>query len=238
MWLTLDRGNSTLDVMLHGAAPRRARLAPEDSLRAWLGGLGGLRAVAQTVVPGGLDGPLRELDELGVPVRVVGRDLACPLTLAYETPQTLGADRWLGALAAHRCFGQSIVVDCGTATTVNFVDKAGVFHGGAIAPGLGALAQAMAQRTPHLPPPGSEPPVMPARSSAQNVRMGLLLTFCGGIERMVEDLLAQAQGRCALVLTGGHADDYEAAGRLAMTKSPDLVHQGLRILAEESVWKS
>jgi pantothenate kinase type III len=68
-----------------------------------------------------------------IPLLQAGIDLPCPLPLAYETPHTLGADRWVTALAAHRRHGRAVVVDCGSATTVNLVEADGTFHGGAIA---------------------------------------------------------------------------------------------------------
>jgi type III pantothenate kinase len=70
----------------------------------------------------------------------------------YRLMDTLGADRYCGVLAARERFGAPvIVVDCGTATTVNVVDDGGVFLGGAIAPGLETMLSAMHDRTAQLP---------------------------------------------------------------------------------------
>jgi type III pantothenate kinase len=235
--LTLDRGNSTLDAMLHGEGGRRARLDPGAGLAGFLAGRKPLRCVGSSVVPDGLAAAAQELALASVRLELVGRDLQCPLRLDYDTPATLGADRWLGALAAHRRFGRSIVVDCGSATTVNLVDHDGTFRGGAIAPGLGALAAGMAQRTPNLPPARPECAAatpMPARSSAAAVDLGVLLAFCGAVERLVAEAMGAARGPCTVVLTGGHAEDYLRRGRLRPVHEPDLVHQGLAVLAAES----
>lgn len=233
--LTLDRGNTTLDVMLHGGGGdcRRARLAPQDSagLAAFLADQRPRLCAAVSVVPDGLDDALALLRALAVPVAVVGRELQCPLQIDYETPQTLGADRWLGALAAHRQFGAAITVDCGSATTVNLVERAGTFRGGAIAPGLRALCAGMAHVTPHLPRADvAQATSMPPRSSATAVHTGVALAFCGAIERLVADLQVAARSAATVVITGGHADDYRRHGRLACVHVPDLVHQGLRLL--------
>lgn len=233
MLLTLDRGNSTLDVMLHGPLPRRARLAPDAALGAFLAADRPDRCVAASVVPHGIDAVERELRGLGIGVRLVGRDLSCPLPLDYDTPATLGADRWLGALAAHREFGCAVVVDCGSATTVNLVEADGTFRGGAIAPGLAAMVAGMRAATPHLP--AAEPRLagaVPARSSAASVHVGVLLAWCGAIERLCDEVLRVARGAATLVVTGGYADDYLRAGRLQAVHRQDLVHRGLAALAE------
>ncbi len=237
MLLTIDRGNTTLDVMLHGPRSRRARLSPTEPLDAFLGGESVRGAVAVTVVPGGLDEPLARLRALGVPTAIAGVDLPCPLRLDYATPKTLGPDRWLSALAAHRRHGRCVVVDCGSATTVNLVEEDGTFCGGAIAPGLRAIVEGMASVTPRLP--RAEPQLaveMPPRSSADAVNTGALLAFCGAVERLVADTLQCARGPCTVALTGGHAEDYLRRGRLRPNWEPDLVHAGLRALAEESRW--
>ncbi len=237
MLLTLDRGNTTLDVMLHGTAARRARLVDMESLPAFLAETRPTCAVAVSVVPGGLDPAMAVLKQMSVPVAVAGVDLRCPLHLDYATPSTLGPDRWLSALAAHRRFGRSVVIDCGSATTVNLVEADGTFRGGAIAPGLRAIVEGMAVVTKGLPI--AEPArcaEMPPRSTADAVNAGALLAFCGGIERLVAETIAVARGPCSVVLTGGHAEDYLRRGRLRPIVEPTLVHEGLRLLASESGW--
>jgi type III pantothenate kinase len=229
--LTLDRGNTTLDCMLHpGGARVRLDPARAADLHRFLGERPA-RCIAASVVPQGLLPAVAVLAELGVPMQVAGTDLPCPLRLDYETPATLGVDRWLGALAAWRIFGAAVVVDCGTATTASVVDGEGVFRGGAIAPGPGAMAAGMAGRLPHLPTAdAARGGAMPARSTQAAVDTGLLLAFCGGVERLVAEALATCRG-AKVVLTGGHAPLYLHAGRLQPAHIDDLVHRGLRQLA-------
>jgi len=233
--LTLDRGNTTLDCMLHGQPLRRQRFDPTQAqaLRQFLGALRPACCVGTSVVPLGLDAAAMELAALGLRLLLAGTDLPCPLPLRYDTPATLGADRWLGALAAHRQHGAAVVVDCGSATTVNLVLGDGTFAGGAIAPGLRALQAGMAQVTPHLPPAViTEVAAMPPRSSAAAVNTGVVIGWCGAIERLVADLQRSAGEPVTVVLTGGNAELYLQHGRLQPLHVPDLVHQGLRLLAE------
>lgn len=232
--LTVDRGNTTLDCMLHGAVPRRQRLAPAaGALAAWLETERPLAAIGLTVVAGGLDAAQRELAGLGVALRVVGPDVPCPLTLDYETPHTLGSDRWVGALAAFRTHGAAIVVDCGTATTVNGIDASGTFRGGPIAPSVSAMVAGMVQLTPGLPRASRDAvPVVPPRSSAAAVDAGVLLGWCGAVERLVHDMQQALGGEPAVVVTGGNADLLLRWGRLRCCHEPDLVHRGLALLAD------
>lgn len=236
--LTLDRGNTTLDAMLRGGAAdqvRRVRLAADDAaaLRALLGDLRPAVCVGVTVVRDGLRYVETALRELDLSLHLVDRDIRCPLRLDYRTPQTLGADRWVAAVAAHRRVGgATVVVDCGSATTVDFVASDGTFCGGAIAPGLPAMAKGMQQVTPQLP--GGDPagPVaIPSPSTTVAVHTGLAMSFCGAIERLVADTLACCEGSAAVVITGGHAEHYLRHGRLQVDHVPDLVHQGLASLA-------
>ena len=236
--LTLDRGNSTLDAMLRGGdlgESRRARLEPEDpdALSSFLGDLRPAVCVGVTVVRGGLECAEASLRALGLRLQLADRDIRCPLRLDYRTPQTLGADRWVAAVAAHRRIGSAtVVVDCGSATTVDFVAADGTFCGGAIAPGLPAMVEGMQQVTPQLPkgdPAGSV--AIPSPSTTVAVHTGLAMSFCGAVERLVADTLASCSASAAVVLTGGHAEHYLSHGRLQVDHVPDLVHRGLASIA-------
>src|SRR5450830_414519 len=72
---------------------------------------------------------------------------------AYRDPSQLGCDRFAAAIAGHRLAPgvPVIVVNCGTATTIDAVTADGVFLGGMILPGLGLMASALARNTAQLP---------------------------------------------------------------------------------------
>jgi type III pantothenate kinase len=232
--LTADCGNSTIDCVRH-ADGARVRVEPGEAaapLAAFVRGAAVSRCVAVSVAPRALASLRAVLAEIGVPVELAGEQLRCPLPLDYDTPHTLGADRWVGALAAWRLHGRAIVVDCGSATTVNLVDADGTFRGGAIAPGLRALAAGMAAMTPALPPPALDAVVtMPPRSTQSAVDTGVVLGWCGLVERLVAAALAASRGPATVVVTGGNAERLARHTRLRARLVPDLVHQGLRLLA-------
>ncbi|MEO1512599.1 MAG: type III pantothenate kinase, partial [Planctomycetota bacterium] len=84
--------------------------------------------------------------------QIAGRDIPLPIPLALEDPGTVGVDRLLNTTAAYETAKQAcVVVDVGTAATVDFVDGQGVFQGGAIAPGLAMMLAALHEHTAALP---------------------------------------------------------------------------------------
>ena len=231
--VTVDCGNSTIDCLRHDDGAR-ARLPHEAAVE--LCGIlaGARRIVAVSVVPASLAALRMVAERCGVPVACAGIELPCPLRLDYATPATLGADRWVGCLAAHREAGRAIVVDCGTATTVNLVEEDGTFRGGPIAPGLRAFELGMRHATPALPSPrlDADPPAVP-RTTQDAVDAGVLHGYCGLVERLVAGVLAAARGGATVFVTGGNADRVQRLARLRGRSAPDLVHRGLRLLAAE-----
>lgn len=135
------------------------------------------------------------------------RDL--PLTVALEHPERAGIDRLLDAVAAnHRRppDAPAIIVDAGSAVTVDYVDAAGVFRGGAIFPGLRLMAQALHSYTALLPLIEiTRPEPAPGASTTQALQTGVYHAVVGGIERLIDELAAQAQAAPVIYLTGGDA---------------------------------
>lgn len=234
--LTVDCGNSTIDCLRHDDGARQSfDLDASDGapLLAFLRHASIRRVVASSVVRGGLAAVEAALHERSVSLHVAGRDFGYPLRLDYETPDTLGADRWVGAFGAFVQHGRAIVVDCGTATTVNLVEADGTFRGGPIAPGLRAILSGMAAVTPALPRARLDAALsLPPRSSQAAVDVGVLLGYSGLVERLVAATLAVAGGPAQVVVTGGNAARLLAHARLRAVHAPDLVHRGLRALAE------
>ncbi|MFT4513293.1 MAG: type III pantothenate kinase [Planctomycetota bacterium] len=229
--LTIDCGNSTIRCRRADSAIWSTNsMHPDFAGLAAFVGPEPTRALAVSVVASALAAIRSALPT--VPFAVADVDLKCPLQLAYTTKSTLGADRWLGALAAYRRFGAAITIDCGTATTVNVVDATGVFHGGAIAPGLAAFAAGLAQKAPALPEPNLDAaPVMPAKSTQECVDAGVLLGWAGLVERLVRDARSHYPNT-KLVVTGGNADRLRRLDVTALSDEtcafvPELLHDGL-----------
>ena len=225
--LTLDRGNSSLDAMLHADPPERRRLDLDDADGAFAWTVAPRRVVGLSVVPGGLDACIALAQDRGLELQLAGRDLACPLRLAYPEPERLGVDRWVGAVAARERFGTAVVVDCGTALTINLVTADGVFHGGAIAPGPHTMAKSLATHAPALPAVDLRgEATLPATRSESAVNAGVVVGFCGMVDGLVDACLkAVGQPAAEVVLTGGGAFVYQRFGTRPCHFEPDLIHR-------------
>ncbi len=240
--LTLDLGNSTLDAMWHTDPLQRERIEPGDEagLRDFLANKRASVAAAVSVVEGGLSQVVRLLGETGCPLLVAGQDLSCPLTIAYRDPERLGPDRWVSAYAAWRMYGPAVVVDCGSAVTVDLVDQEGVFRGGMIAPGVHGMVLGLAAQAPGLPTADLEvEPEIPALSPEAAVSAGVQLGFRAMVDGLVASLRrSTGVSSSTMVLTGGGASAYLAAPGLDCRHHTDLIHRGLKWLAEEHVSSS
>lgn len=243
--LTIDCGNSTIRCRrADGQVWATASTAPDfDGFAEFVAPAGAdLQAVAVSVVAAALGAVREQLQQLGIALAVADEDLRCPLPLAYDTVATLGADRWLGAFAAYEQEGRAaaiITVDCGTATTVNVVDRAGSFLGGAIAPGLAAFVAGLGSKAPALPLADLDAsPVMPAKSTQGSVDAGVLLGWAGLVERLVADARTALDQDAKVVLTGGNARRLlrlsPAASGDEWRHEPELLHDGLAALWHRS----
>lgn len=141
-----------------------------------------------------------------------------PITLQIETPETVGIDRLLNGLGAKtlQANGSIVVVDSGTATTVDLI-RDGEFMGGAILPGLRLAAQSLYDYTaalPHIDTGVLEPERvhLPGRDTPSAIQAGVLFGQIGAIKEIVGRYRTATQDSgdaIRLLLTGG------AAARLA-----------------------
>lgn len=164
-----------------------------------------------------------------------GGGLAIPMATTLEPPVTVGADRLLAALAAFdRSQEACVVIDAGTAVTVDFVDRMGVFQGGVIAPGLGAMLEAMHRTTAALPlltPPRMGKEEVPAgpmgKTTAQAMMLGAVESIRGLAHRMIDRYAEAAMGYPRVVATGGDAPLLFEDDDLVEIIVPDLVLMGM-----------
>lgn len=162
-----------------------------------------------------------------------------PLAISLTEPHRVGIDRLAAAAAAAvlKPPGRpAIVVDCGTAATVDMVSAAGAFLGGAILPGPALMTRALAEGTSRLPEVAAleqgSVPTMPGRSTQEAIAAGVGWGMRGAIFRVVEEA-RRSLGDAAepqLILTGG----WRGAVRESLPDAeevPDLVLHGIALAA-------
>ncbi len=144
-----------------------------------------------------------------------------PMTIDVELPARTGVDRLLAAYSAHRYVNNSqnandsrtalqavIVIQAGTAVTVDLVDAAGVFRGGSIMPGLGLSLQLLAAGTDMLPWLGNHAvdirPALPGKNTEQAISAGVNAALVGGASHLVERYRSESNhGKAMKVIVSG-----------------------------------
>jgi type III pantothenate kinase len=157
----------------------------------------------------------------------------------YADPARLGADRWASLVAARRremARGApprpAIVINAGTAVTIDALDADGVFHGGLIVPGIHLMLQSLADNTAALRVAPGTFQDFPT-STPDALHSGVLQAVCGAIEQMRAKLARDgAEVVCYLAGGGGH----EIAPQLSppIERVDNLVLEGVLVLASQS----
>lgn len=169
------------------------------------------------------------LNTLSAPQWLQSSAQCCGVTNAYDNPGQLGCDRWaalVGARAkhAHAC----LVVNAGTATTVDVLDADGHFRGGIILPGDHLMRRSLAGNTAQLPFSEGRYTAAP-RNTADAIASGCLNAQAGAIERMFRQI-ADEPGACCL-LSGGGADTLADLLDIPLQRIDNLVLKGLATIA-------
>lgn len=147
----------------------------------------------------------------------------------YAEPGQLGIDRWAGVLGAWgRAPGSAgVVVDAGSALTIDLLDSDGRHRGGSIAPGLALARAAFYDRTGRPAQVGAAQPDGMARTTADAVATGALCGAVGAVERAWRRHAARSPDRCRVWLSGGDAQVLSAALDVPHTVAAHLVFEGM-----------
>ena len=247
MLLAIDSGNTNIVFALYDGTEQRGVWRRSNDYRrtadeygVWLMQLMGLSefapadidgAVIATVVPDTLFS-LKTLcrDFLGVEPVVVGEPgVRLGIEALVDSPESVGADRLVNALAAHETYGGPlIIVDFGTATTFDVIDGDGNYCGGCIAPGINLSVEALHQAAAMLPRISVErPPTVIGKRTSSAMQSGVYWGYVGLIEGLVARIHAEAGGELPVVATGGLAPLFGAATAVIGNVDRDLTLRGL-----------
>jgi type III pantothenate kinase len=181
----------------------------------------------------------RLLGDAGVDKRLavgrLGSDVPIPVQHTLTDGSSVGQDRLLNALGAFsRSHQACIIIDAGTAVTVDFVDGHGVFHGGAIAPGLTMMRDALHERTAALPRVEIGPAVQTAggqpfgKTTAQAINLGIASMVVGMAHLLIDRYAEFYEAYPRVIATGGDAPLLFENDPLVEHIVPDLALIGMQ----------
>jgi type III pantothenate kinase len=165
---------------------------------------------------------------------VVGPGIKTGVRISIENPREVGADRVVNAAAAHKLYGGPlIVIDFGTATTLDAVSEEGDYLGGAIAPGIVISSEALFEHAAKLPRVELvRPPKAIGRNSVSAMQSGIVFGYVGLIEGIVARMQKELGGTAKVIATGGLANIIASETGVVDAVELDLTLVGLRLIYE------
>ena len=168
------------------------------------------------------------------PITISAR-IKLPIRVEVDRPDEVGADRIANAAAGfHRFGGPVIVVDFGTATTFDVVNREGAYVGGVIIPGPETAMADLARRAARLFEIRIEPPDrVVGTTTAGALKSGMFFGTVGQVDYIIERILNETGfDNCMVVATGGLAGGLEKHSQYIKLVDPNLTLDGLRLIAE------
>ena len=162
-------------------------------------------------------------------VHRVEQDLPIPIGRQLDPEALVGEDRLLNAAAAYDKLGQAcVVVDAGTALTIDYVDGAGTFHGGVIVPGAQLMLDSLTKRAALLPDVEfQKPDELIGHNTTQAMLTGAYFGIRGMVRSITEAIAQETGAYPTVIATGGDAQvlfrDDEFVNRVV----PDLGLHGI-----------
>jgi type III pantothenate kinase len=168
----------------------------------------------------------------GEPAMIVGPGLKTGLPIRYDNPHEVGADRIVNGVAAIAEFGAPVlVVDFGTATTIDVIDADGGYLGGTIAPGLETSAEALFRKAARLSTVDLvAPDAVIGHNTRASVQAGLVLGQAAMVDGLVRRTWAELRVETRVVATGGLAERMSALCDTITDVDVDLTLKGLLLV--------
>jgi len=164
----------------------------------------------------------------------ITHDMKLPIKVGLQHPEEVGADRIVNAVAGVIQYGAPLIlVDFGTATTFDYIDKNKVYLGGCIAPGISVSNEALYQKASKLPRVEiKKPERIIGRSTVESIQAGIFHGYVGMVDSIVRGIQKEAGVQCPVVATGGFLSLITQTSETIQEVNPFLTLEGLKYLAK------
>jgi len=192
-------------------------------------------AILESVVPH-LNEKIKKSMErtFGFPPLVMTFETPTGLVNRYASPREVGMDRLANAVGGKMKMGAPlIIIDFGTAITLDLVDKEGAYAGGCILPGLETGADALFLRTAQLPRIELlRPPAVLGKTTVASMQSGLYFGTIGAVDALIDRLWDEIGYKTAIIVTGGGAGQIVNELAHKCEYDPHLTLRGLKAIWE------
>ncbi|MBQ9514353.1 MAG: type III pantothenate kinase [Clostridia bacterium] len=164
---------------------------------------------------------------------MVGPGIKTGLNVQVENPKEVGADRIVNSVSAfHKYGGPIVVIDFGTATTFNVIDKNGALIGGVIAPGIKTSLESLVHSTAQLPMIELVSPKKAiAKNTETNMQAGIIFGFAGLVEKIISKIREELNADdLKIVATGGMGKIIAKEVKDIKTVDRTLTLDGLKMI--------
>ena len=167
---------------------------------------------------------------------IVGSDTKTGLSILYDNPKDVGADRIANAVAGYVKFGGPlIIVDFGTAITFDVVSKKGEYLGGLIFPGVSISMEALFNKAAKLPRVELiSPTALIGKSTSESIQAGAVYGYTGLVDNVVKEIQKETGKETKIISTGGQAYLIAKHSSLIEENCPLLTLDGLKIIYDKN----